>query len=191
MKWSLGQRQGRLGGVVSAITRLARSWKQWNFTHYTYTCSSGGLESDTLHLYLQGPEGCTQSSGILHWSTYIPLYAQVSAPLAWRKLRKQQSVLKSCCRDSWPTKLCNLPLSRFFSSSLFSLMNSFWNMFIRYHSHICLLHAIQSRSHGFTSGLASVLQPSVMQPLIQHFLSSAFPKILSVFLYSKTNQHPL
>ncbi|CAB1459333.1 unnamed protein product [Pleuronectes platessa] len=39
---------------------------QWNFTHYTYTCSSGDLESDTLHLYLQGPEGCTQISGILH-----------------------------------------------------------------------------------------------------------------------------
>lgn len=30
---------------------------QWNFTHYTYTCSSGGLESDTLHLHLRGPRG--------------------------------------------------------------------------------------------------------------------------------------
>lgn len=45
---------------------MALRGPQWNLTHYTYTCSSGGLESDTLHLYLQGPKGCTQSSGIVH-----------------------------------------------------------------------------------------------------------------------------
>lgn len=32
----------------------ALSSTQWNFTYYTYTCSSGGLELDTLHLQLQG-----------------------------------------------------------------------------------------------------------------------------------------
>lgn len=51
---------------------MALGGTQWNFTHYTYTCSTGGLESDTLHLYLRGPEGCTQSSGILHRSTSDP-----------------------------------------------------------------------------------------------------------------------
>lgn len=59
---------------------------QWNFTHYTYTCSSGGLESDTLHLYLQGPKGCTRRSGILHWSIPDPYMLM----WAWEKLRKQE-----------------------------------------------------------------------------------------------------
>lgn len=66
VRCSLGQSEG-------AITRPAHSWKvfpsgstQWNFTHYTFTCSSGGLKSDTLHLHLQGPRGCTRSRGILH-----------------------------------------------------------------------------------------------------------------------------
>lgn len=71
--WILSTVSCSSGQSEGAIMRPAHSWKvfpsgstKWNFTHYTYTCSSGGLKSDTLHLHLQGPRGCTRSRGILH-----------------------------------------------------------------------------------------------------------------------------
>lgn len=104
---SLGQSEG-------AITRPAHSWKvfpsgstQWNFTHYTYTCSSGGLKSDTLHPYLQGPRGCTRSRGILH-RTLPALTLLRFSRVCWKETEKtKQSRLQFCCKMK-PRNFCNL-----------------------------------------------------------------------------------
>lgn len=43
----------QLWGPEARQEEVVLSRMGWNFTHYT--CSSEGIESDTLHQYLQGP----------------------------------------------------------------------------------------------------------------------------------------
>lgn len=73
-KWSSGQSTGRLGGVVSAITKPARSCKRWlsaalsgilhtaptpaaveawNLTHYTYTCRGPQAAHRAVEFYTE------------------------------------------------------------------------------------------------------------------------------------------
>lgn len=75
MRHCSSESEGRLGEVGVLSRDLFTSEKrgvEWNFTCYTYTCSGGLPESETLHPNAKSPSDCTHNSGISPWSAVDP-----------------------------------------------------------------------------------------------------------------------
>lgn len=104
--------------TCSHLKMVALSSTQWNLTHYTYTCSSGGLESDTTPI----PAG-SQRLRTEQWKFRLKhLYAHVSAPTGLEETEKTKKVFCSLAAgthdDILADHLCQL------LHFMFSVVNS-------------------------------------------------------------------
>lgn len=127
-KWSLVQSQGKLGGAVSVISWVVRSWRRWLSAALREILHTTPAEEEAWKLthYTNSCRGLKAAHRAVEFYTEALLTAMLMFQPCWfgRNWENKRIFWQSWCRESWPTILTCICLCLFFIICVYFCMFS-------------------------------------------------------------------